>query len=482
MRNRKPDPVAERIAGVIARHTLSTVAQRTGTPLANVHRYARGAKVPADFCARLVREFNVNPAWLLNGEGAADLADVHAAAGNMAGNLLELVEAMNAVMHMRLGALAGKRQLKVLRELDDALRRYEDLRKRLNEHALPIFRQVADELRKALGKLDVARARELFKPLDQVVRLCQDEEAERTHLALKSHFAVLTRDFGGALAMQQRLFRHPVATGGINSEQWCDESTRLLITLDNAGREADALRVGEAALLLAAPAIHGTPSHAMLQVMTGDAMLQQGRLHEGLALVQQGAGKLKDEGRARAARHKIMMGLVYGGILTPMQAFEWGDHYDVKAFDLLNVAILKEDPALLERALAYRDDPRVERAEVYRPYDYVTDHARALLHALAGAKAPYESAWKALRAKWLRPDNSMDLHIYRTQALRVLGKDARPEHTAAVKAMAEAARRVWMLQRLLHYRNAAAIPDAPDHTHARQELERYASSGYQLLK
>ena len=106
-------------------HAQAEIARRTGFPPANVHRFLKGGKIPADFCGAVVREFGINPAWLLTGEGAPRLSDVTEGTMRMAGNVLELVEAMSAVARMRLGSLTGKHHLRVLRELNDALEDHE---------------------------------------------------------------------------------------------------------------------------------------------------------------------------------------------------------------------------------------------------------------------------------------------------------------------------------------------------------------------
>ena len=92
-------------------HSQAELARKTGFPPANVHRFLKGGKVPTDFCEALVREFGVNPAWLLAGEGTAYLADVTAGTERMAGNLLELVEAMSAVSSLPVCKMKSSRFL-----------------------------------------------------------------------------------------------------------------------------------------------------------------------------------------------------------------------------------------------------------------------------------------------------------------------------------------------------------------------------------
>ncbi|MBX3460681.1 MAG: hypothetical protein KF696_12080 [Planctomycetes bacterium] len=483
MQNRKqdaPGEVAARITRVIEQHTLSAVAARTGTPLANVHRYSRGAKVPADFCARLVREFKVNPAWLLNGEGAISTADVADGTRRMAGDLLELVEAMNAVTQMRLGALTGKHHLKVLRELDDALRRYDNLRQRLDAHAMPIFRKLATDAQTALNRLDVERAGQLLRAIEQVVRLCRDTSAEDIQLGLRSHYAVLTRDRELALRLQQQMFRAPMAQGRIDTEAMCEQATRLVITLSDAGREGDALRLGEAAMLLAHPDIRGSAAFAMLNMMTANLMVHTGRLHDGLAGLQRSIPRVPDASRRRAGRHMLTMALVYGGLMLPSQAIDSGDDYDVKAFDLLCVAMYVAEPGLLRKALDYRQSGRIERADVYRPWDFFTDCAGALLHALSAQRKQADSAWRAIERKWLGAGHDAEIMVWRVQSDLALGRDAAKAHAQASRLVQQAAtRKLGLAHRATHWRNSLVFAGSAE---ARAALQHYLDAGYELFR
>src|SRR5262249_23134091 len=159
---------------LVKSHNQAEIARKTGVSPANVNRYLRQNRIPASFCASLVNGLGVNPAWLLAGEGTPFLADVGASNEKLAGNLLALLQAMSNVAPMRLGSLAGKKGLSVLRELNDALLSYERLKSRLNEQSRDIFAQVLKDWRAAINDRQEERAIALRKAAEQVSRLCED--------------------------------------------------------------------------------------------------------------------------------------------------------------------------------------------------------------------------------------------------------------------------------------------------------------------
>src|SRR5690349_16642750 len=115
------EDLQRRVALLASRHTQSEIARKTGTLVSNVNRYVSGTKIPGEFLGALVSGLDVSPTWLLGGEGAVYRAEAANASAGTARELLSLVSAMNAVSKMRLGSLAGKHHLKVLRDLNDAL-------------------------------------------------------------------------------------------------------------------------------------------------------------------------------------------------------------------------------------------------------------------------------------------------------------------------------------------------------------------------
>ena len=120
------------------------IARRTGVATANVHRYLRAGRIPAEFCLALIDAFDLSPDWLMKGEGEPITSDLKAATAAKAGDLLDLVKAMNAVARMRLGAVVGDGDRKKLRELSDTLQTFDRLKERMNDRTRPVLARLLD--------------------------------------------------------------------------------------------------------------------------------------------------------------------------------------------------------------------------------------------------------------------------------------------------------------------------------------------------
>ncbi|NUQ36073.1 MAG: hypothetical protein HUU29_14160, partial [Planctomycetaceae bacterium] len=194
------------------RHLLQGVpqrelARRLGIPNQSFNRYFHGTMPPAWLCSHIVSVLGVNPSWLLTGEGEAFLADINAGNKQTAENLLELVQAMNSVAKMRLGALTGKQHYKVLRELNDAFLQLEDLRAKINVNTLPVFQQIYKDLWKALETNDLDRAASLVTAGDQVSRICDDAQCRRGFSYLKSAYLYKFGDIDGFVRQLHEVVR-----------------------------------------------------------------------------------------------------------------------------------------------------------------------------------------------------------------------------------------------------------------------------------
>ncbi|MBK9974046.1 MAG: helix-turn-helix transcriptional regulator [Planctomycetes bacterium] len=303
-----PDTLRHRLNQLASAHSQAELARRTGFPPANVHRFMKGGKVPAEFCQALVRELGINPAWLLAGEGTAYLADVSAGTERMASNMLELVEAMSAVSRMRLGSLTGKHHLRVLRELSDALDTHEKLRSKLNQGSLPVFEKLVSDLESVLDKRDLDRGAELLKAADQVARLCDDDALMLRLDAQRAFFAYLQGDTENSATWRRKVFIRQMAWGEPMDEKRILQAQFLVMAVLAMGRVREALRICNAALALS----NGVRGRNWCVMLATGGLLEMdlGDLQGGMAKVM----------RALPEAAPVLHDL-YGGYFAKMQLF-----------------------------------------------------------------------------------------------------------------------------------------------------------------
>lgn len=271
-----------RVSELCRQFTLSEVARRSQTPISSVHRYVGGARVPAEFCAALVKGLGINPAWLLMGEGAPMLADVPQRTAKVAGGMLEIIEAMNAVSHMRLGSLAGKENRRVLRELDEAMKRHESLRGKLNEHVAPVVKELQQGVSTALERRELTRANELHAALGQLMRFCDDLTLRRNHDAQSAALAYAAGRRHEAVEIQRRSFMALLGDARASTNEILRHAHNLAASMAGIGMNADAMATARAALALVESRRDRPPMWHVLQGLLGLMELEFGSLATGL--------------------------------------------------------------------------------------------------------------------------------------------------------------------------------------------------------
>jgi transcriptional regulator with XRE-family HTH domain len=448
-RDAGPDSFQQRLGFLASRWSQSEIARKTQTQRNNVSRYMHGGKMPVEFAASLVRSLGVNPAWLLVGEGAPLLSDVNAQTGRMAGELLELVEAMNAVANVQLGSLTGKHHLRMLRELNDALERFEKLRAGLNQRTGPIFSKLLDDYWKALEQWQLDKAEDLGKAAQQVARLCDDQALQERFERSLSFHAFLRRDEEQSILHQSRVFLRRLAGASLD-EAGVREAFNLANTLQSNARLDEAVAVCDAAIALAGPKGRDWPATHLIRAMSGYIMSERGDLREALRRVVDGGAQTQPAWRA--VQHSILIRcLLLSGNIDYRHAIEMRGESPAHAQGMMVYAMWLADPAIFEQACAlYLDDARSEFSQ----------YSNALREAWRGNKAAAIEFLKAYPAPGRKPLNEQfDQAVFGTALARICGsRDARKRHAEAQRLLGVAGERCYsVLARAMHYRNVLAL-------------------------
>ncbi len=350
-----PNEFHDRLAFLCERWPQAEIARKTGTQRNNVSRYMRGGKMPMDFGAELVRKLGVNPAWLLVGEGTAFLSDVNSGTERMAGDLLELVAAMNSVASMQLGSLTGKHHLKVLRELNDALTRYQDLRARINERTAPIFDKLLTDYWAALDAWQLDKADDLKRAAEQVARLCDDEALQARFDRTLSYHAFLRRDGDAAIRAQSKLFRRALARDALIDPSGLNEAFNLANALQSVGRLRESQALCEGVRAMSGETLQRSNVGKFLLAMSGYALMEQGNLHEALRRIVE-AEPQPEARMADAQRSMLIMCLMYTGRLTFQQALDMGECGQAHRQGMVAQSLWRDDTSALAQALKRWDN------------------------------------------------------------------------------------------------------------------------------
>lgn len=373
----------QRLELVAGRYSQSEIARRTGSSRNNVSRYTRGAKMPLEFGAALCTELGVNPAWLLMGEGAPWLTDSAAGNEKLAGDLLELVEAMNSVARMRLGSLTGKHHLRVLRELNDALRRYEELRAQLNVRTSPIFNELLQQYGLALNNHDLNNADDLSRALGQLARLNDETALQARFDALRAHHEYIQGRVKQSIEIQRDVLFHALSRGRLSGES-LNEAHNLAMSLYQLNRHPEARRILTAALALVGPAERDFPDVGLCEGLLGVIEIDMGEVPSGLTRLQRQAAAHPDVYFGHSAGFLARAQLLTG-MISPEAALSLGPPSRSLATRVLQWAVWREDPALLKRVTRECVGPRPEQL----PEGFVfTRYALVLQQAHEGNAGP----------------------------------------------------------------------------------------------
>lgn len=346
------DNIRERLQLLVRTRSQSDLARKTGTLVSTVNRYLKGTKIPAEFCTAVISGLGVNPSWLMTGEGTPFLDDVSAGVSETAGNLLELVEAMNQVARMKLGALTGQHHLKVLRELNDALERYEELRGVLNRRTQSVFRELLDSFHKALHDMDAARASEIRKAAMQVSRLCDDPELNVEFDGLQELYEHVFGDQDKSLALSRRVFVKSLAASDVTMDkEHAALAINLVASLHRADRAREARRICRAALALYEDVGRDWGRYQQLLALHAVLNIELGNMRDGLRDLHDTYPVLPAQIQ-RSFAGKLVETMLLSGLTPLPYATAIGEDSPSKAVALVRFAALMEDAEQLRKLAA----------------------------------------------------------------------------------------------------------------------------------
>lgn len=336
-----------RLRVVADRYSLSEIARRTGFPVSCIHSYLNGTRVPAELFTRLVIEFGVNPNWLHTGDGPAWSADVAPQTASMAADVLQLVEAMDAVAKVRLGALSGAQPL--VRELDDALNSHERLQRKVSERTRALLAQLTSEGDDALRerRMDVARVR--VAAAARLARLCDDGELKVRMLNQQAMLARLSGKPRDAVGVYREAFLHALPMRALLGEDCHMIAFNFSSALQFAGELRESAAVCDSMLILGEQ--RESPTRAMLSFQRGWLDLVSGELHRGLNRMS-AMLPLVDPGlRVRVEAPKYMVAQIFAGLLEPDTAETSVPDSPTRNASLMSFALCADD---IDRLAHYR--------------------------------------------------------------------------------------------------------------------------------
>ncbi|MCK6439886.1 MAG: helix-turn-helix transcriptional regulator [Planctomycetes bacterium] len=484
--NAYDEGLKQRIAEIVEKKSQAEVARLTDTTRTNVSRYVRGRRVPASFCGALVDKLGVNPAWLMTGEGAPLLSDTAKSTEYLAGDMLELVKAMNSVSRMRLGALAGKEHLKVLRELNDNLERYRELKHTIGKRANPVMKQLLDDLEQALTDLDENVCNQRIAAVNEISELCDDEALKIRFDELKQRNAYLGGRGEEALAILRRLYARYLPEADRMNDALFQCATRLASAFEAEGRYPEARAIIRSTLAMADAYQCGLDTKLRLYHWGALINFELGELETATHTLE----RLCQRGEANDYTRALLSFYMWIGSSLPFEAAWQGakDNNNI-ALDFLRAAITLEDPVLIERLLRHLEASKMKET-------IPVLHARNILGKLKGGAAPSAERHASLS---LSPDEKVSFPLeftlltYRVQFLRLRGQQKKAletleqAHTMFMEKRPRQAPYFWA--KVLHYRNVFELFGMKPKEAARLQVVResmmdlmgYLERGYRVL-
>lgn len=441
--------------------------------------------MPADVLARIAGAFQVNPAWLLTGQGTPWAAEVASGTATMAADVLQLVSAMESVSKLKLGAISGNQP--VVRELDDALTRHEQLSARLNRRSNEALEALVEQANELIRDRDLERAETVMHAATRIARLSTNPVL---HVHVKNIHAMLARQSGKA-AQALELYRDAFLASLPARIELGDDSHVVAWNYANAlalgGEVHESSLVCNATLLLGTQAI--TSKRATLAFQVGWNDLWSGELRRGLACMTQWLPHVGGIQSLRVETPKYMYAQLLAGLHEPASALETVPDSANKGAMLSAWGFMFEDFELLSMVYQrfFGGDPRFidDASGKLGSGTTVAVFLEAMLRVLKRkdrkAPAEYEATIDYDKFPGARDYHHFTVLVNACQLSRLAGLKAR-----ARKRHAEAAAVLKAMDRALtpaphdlarHYHNATEL-EGPDADAGRAWFSDWFSRGY----
>lgn len=462
--NATEEAIRARLREIVRRYPQAEIARRLNMRRSTVNRYLLNNRIPGAFLAGVAQELGVNTSWLMLGEGVPWIADVRASEASMGTDLLELVQAMEQVSRLRLGALAGKSEAMALRELSDAIQSHERLSARLAETSRATYVKILDDWYAAMMTRNFELANQLSRAAAQIERLCPDPALQRRHEAARAAHEQMCGRAEQAVVHRKNVFAASVGDSGKLDARGISAAIGLAVSLDALSRTREARSVLKAALSLGHE-LRDSVIYAQASAFLGWADLEQGfvargmkRLHAAMAVAAGGTGS-----------ENLRMSVAYGSYVSgscrlgDMQALCAGDAATLGKLRALAAWCLDADEleVFARQCASLRDDGSPEARVL-----------RAHLASIQGRHALALETWSEADARAAESTGSQrnaqfTIHVMHTQLLLRAKRRAEARRTLA------AAERIrdnlpygiavdghWLR---LHWRNAALLekPHSP---------------------
>jgi hypothetical protein len=410
------DAIRDRLRRLLRDHNQAKLARATGRSRNALTRYMQGAKLPMSFGAALVDELGVNPAWLLRGDEPMYLADVPAAAGELGGELLELMRALDQVAKLKLGALTGSRHAQALRELSGTLDRYGSLRDRLNRIAAPVLTELLAQAEQASNQRQLDRAQALVKAAYRVQQFCDDRELAQRLISAQAVMKQIEQDSEEALRLQMSVFQQRMSLDA-TFVQIAEPAAGLSQVLRSNLYARKAQRVTRVALGFAQHCDEGSEGWVMLQGQHAMACVELGEYDGVSAALDVAVSCCPPRQRPLIDAAKYFHDL-NRGIWTARELAGGRPNSFAATAMLLNAAYCTDDAELVEQALHGAREVMQAQMPLNR---FIVARAERVLKTMRGAKIPH-GALEAFTGRG--PTSEFTAAVPRAQLLR-LARDRR---------------------------------------------------------